>query len=490
MALLAGVIVTISTGAALATGVLTQIHEILPEIRNTIVIPEVEPPKPGKPRTILILGSDARYEDKKTGVKPRSDTILLIRANPRNETISVLSIPRDLKADIPGHGPDKINAAFEEGGPRLTVRTIKQLFETATGEDFPINNVVNVDFSGFRRAVDYIGGVYVDVDRRYFNDITGPGGYAAIDIDPGYQRLKGQDALDYVRYRHTDDDFARAARQQGFLRQARSQRGVRRLVSIRDRERLMKVFGRYFKVDRGARSTKQVLSMIKLAFSLVQGSPSVHQVKFKADYAADAAVDTRLYASKEQVAASVREFMNPPKPAPATQPEQPRQADRSARPRRERSRGRARLGDVPGMVGARAVGADQAALVKGKLDFPFYFPSIRTELATYPDGGPRTYTIRDEKGRRHDAYRLVIATGDMGQYYGIQGMTWKHPPILDDPDGTTTVDGRRYRLYRDGRKIRLVAWETKRGVYWVSNTLTAALSNRQMLATAQSLTRR
>jgi len=102
--------------------------------------------------------------------------------------------------------------------------------------------------------------------------VTGPGGYAAIDIDPGYQLLKGQDALDYVRYRHTDDDFARAARQQGFLRQARAQPGVRKLVSIGDREKLMRMFRRYFRLDRSFSSPKQVVSMIKLAFSFVQGA--------------------------------------------------------------------------------------------------------------------------------------------------------------------------------------------------------------------------
>jgi len=84
----------------------------------------------------------------------------------------------------------------------------------------------------------------------------------------------------------------------------------------------------------------------------------------------------------------------------------------------------------------------------------------------------------------------VIASGKLGQYYGVQGMTWRNPPILDDPDGTTTAGGRRFRLYRDGRRIRLVAWETPRAVYWVSNTLTSSLTNRQMLATAESLTRR
>ena len=86
-----------------------------------------------------------------------------------------MSIPRDLKVKIPGAGTNKINAAYEIGGPRKTVATIKRLFEDATGEDFPINNVINVNFGGFRRAVNYVGGVYVDVDRRYYNDNTTAG---------------------------------------------------------------------------------------------------------------------------------------------------------------------------------------------------------------------------------------------------------------------------------------------------------------------------
>ena len=77
---------------------------------------------------------------------------------------------------------------------------------------------VNVNFWGFRGAVDRLGCVYVDVDHRYFNDNSPPNGgggpYAAIDVSAGYQRLCGQDALDYVRYRHLDNDLIRAARQQ------------------------------------------------------------------------------------------------------------------------------------------------------------------------------------------------------------------------------------------------------------------------------------
>ena len=159
--------------------------------------------------------------------------------------------------------------------------------------------MINVNFGTFRRAVNYVGGVYVDVDRDYFNDNSGGGErYATIDVNPGYQKLMGQDALDYVRYRHTDNDFIRAARQQDFLRQARGQAGVRKLVSIGDRKRLARVFGRYFEVDKSFRSNKEILSMLKLALYLIQENPSVNEVRFRAGESDNPSVDTRLFASQ------------------------------------------------------------------------------------------------------------------------------------------------------------------------------------------------
>ena len=88
-----------------------------------------------------------------------------------------------------------------------------------------------MDYGAFRRAVNYIDGVYVDIDRDYFNDNSSGENYATIDVDPGYQKLMGKDALDYVRYRHGDNDLVRAARQQDFLRQAKNAAGVRQLLS-------------------------------------------------------------------------------------------------------------------------------------------------------------------------------------------------------------------------------------------------------------------
>ena len=100
-----------------------------------------------------------------------------------------MSIPRDLKVEIPGVGTEKFTAAYTYGGPKLTLRVVKEL----TG--LPINHVVNVDFLGFVRAVDAIGCVYVDVDRRYFHSNVGvppSEQYSEINIQPGYQLLCGK----------------------------------------------------------------------------------------------------------------------------------------------------------------------------------------------------------------------------------------------------------------------------------------------------------
>ena len=136
----------------------------------------------------------------------------------------------------------------------------------------------------------------------------------------------------------------------------------------------------------------------------------------------------------------------------SAKPTQTREADaqdeESARLRRKRNRNKSAA--VPGLEEARAQGVDQAVLADPKLKFPFYFPTLRTTGAAYAGTEPRVYTIRDERGKQHEAYRLVVSKGLAGEYYGIQGMTWKAPPILDNPDEVRTVDGRKLQLYYDG----------------------------------------
>ncbi len=186
------------------------------------------PPKnlPDRPTNILVIGSDRRSRKGGNGL---SDTLILVRLDFKRNFISMMSFPRDLWVDIPGHGPSKLNNAYAFGANKLAIQTITEL----TGE--PINYFFNVDFNAFRRLVNDAGGIFLDVDRHYFNDNSGSGdNFEQLDIKPGYQKLRGSDALDYVRYRHGDSDFGRIARQQAFLselkRTSRSARGLDNII--------------------------------------------------------------------------------------------------------------------------------------------------------------------------------------------------------------------------------------------------------------------
>ncbi|HUH15751.1 MAG TPA: LCP family protein [Gaiellaceae bacterium] len=175
---------------------------------------------PGQPATALVVGYDQRAGDGE-GMQFRSDTVMLVRADPKTKSVSMLSFPRDLWVEI--HCPDqpsfngRINGAYSECGTKGTLETVREL----TG--LPINYLITVNFRGFRQLVDAIGGVWIDVDRRYFNDRGGDFGYATINLFPGYQKLGGYQALDFVRYRHSDSDLYRVARQQLFLRAFKEQ---------------------------------------------------------------------------------------------------------------------------------------------------------------------------------------------------------------------------------------------------------------------------
>jgi hypothetical protein len=83
----------------------------------------------------------------------------------------------------------------------------------------------------------------------------------------------------------------------------------------------------------------------------------------------------------------------------------------------------------------------------------------------------------------------LVLNAVLGQYWGVQGMTWQNPPILTNPTQTKTVGGKKLDLYANGGKISVVAWHTRQAVYWISNTLTDEISNQQMVAIAASLTR-
>jgi LCP family protein required for cell wall assembly len=467
-----GVLIVLFSAIAVASGLLLEVHEDvtvfahesapIPEIKN--VLDDV---KASDPQTILLLGSDKRFGDGKDE-KPRSDTIIVARLDPDKGATAIMSIPRDLKVQIPGFGTDKINGAYHLGGPKLTVRTVRNLL------GIPIHHVINVNFGGFARAVNRLGCVYADVDRRYFNDRGGPGGYATIDLKPGYQKLCGQDALDYVRFRHTDSDFVRAARQQEFLRQAKEQIGLGKLFG--DRKNLLKIFGRYTQTDISESNDAAILGLIKLAYE--SSKTPIAEIQFPAYDTPDGYVEI----TRDKLVETVDRFIDV----------RGRTPDPTAIAKKKPKRIKSHRALAPGLVLAKEEGENHVLAMDlrlGELGLPVYFPKARLARGTYVKDSPRSYEIFDRNHKRYRAYRIVLYAGDIGQYYGVQGTTWKAAPILENWTDEVRMRKRTYRRYFDGRKIRLIAWETPKAVYWVSNSLTQKLTNKQMMDVARSLQR-
>lgn len=173
------------------------------------------------PTTTLVLGTD---EGPKRSGPFRSDAILLVRTDPDQHKLAYLSIPRDLRVPIPGHGTDKINAAYAFGGPTLAVRTVRNL--TRIG----INHVVVLNFAQFAEVIDALGGVTIDVRKPILsNKFDCPRSTPAeCDRWPGWrfrkgvQTMNGRRALVYARVRQNqldpaDNDITRGERQQQVL---------------------------------------------------------------------------------------------------------------------------------------------------------------------------------------------------------------------------------------------------------------------------------
>jgi LCP family protein required for cell wall assembly len=477
--LLAGVLLTLLTAAAVASAGLLEVHGLVAIIRSEgHTIPglkgALDDVNAGGPQTILVLGSDRRFIDIKQDNPARSDTMMLIRLDPSKDATAVMNIPRDLKVQIPGHGTDKINAAYAFGGPALSVRTVKNLLH------IPITHVVNVNFGGFERAVNRLGCVYVDVDRRYYHSNAGlppSQQYSEINVPAGYQKLCGSQSLAYVRYRHTDNDFVRSARQQDFLRQAKDQIGLGRIFG--DRTELLRIFARY--TDTDLHSDAAILRLLKLAFES-SGHP-IREVHFPEGVEGDYVV-----ATPTQLKAVASQFLSV-KASGGSRQTAPPTVKQSKKARRRANR--TSPGLPPGVINDRTAAENLMAQAATKLDFPLYYPRARLARGGYVNDGssPRVYDIVDRGRRRHQAYRIVVSAGYDGEYYGIQGTDWKSPPILDDPSDKVRMARRNYELFYDGSRLRLVAWATPRAVYWVSNSLSETLTNKQMLAIARSLGR-
>ncbi len=453
----------------------------------------------GEPQTILILGSDKRPTDD-TG---RSDTTILLRVNPDDDTISLLSIPRDLKVNIPNHGLDKFNAAYSYGGPPLTLKVVQQL----TG--LPVNHVVNINFTGFADAVNSIGCVFIDVDRQYY--VPEGSAYSAIDppIEAGYQKLCGLKALQYVRYRLEDNDLVRAARQQDFVREARQKIEPAKLVLDPSyRFELLDVFKEYTTSDENLKQPAEVLELMKTF--LGARNAVLNEVHFPAELG-----ESYVTANDEGLKQAIAEFLgdqgtpgalpgaNEEPTAPPQEPELRRDGGgggKEDKPQEKPKPDPEPEPDGPAMddaTGQSEPFANQISKVKTGDDehlmvkFPIFYPTrlvpgsiISNDSRAFPIDGPQKY-----RGYKFVVTKPGSGTGLTTEFYGVSGTNWTDPPILENPSETREIDGHEFQLFYDGDRLRLVAFKTNQASYWVSNTLLQSLDEDEMLSIATSMRR-
>ena len=401
-----------TAASTFAIGTITQITADLAAGGKPIKSSELVPASDGAPETILIIGDDHSGNtaekaigtiDQGTGVPLlHADTFMLVRMDPQQGQTSILSIPRDLMISFcyPQHSSNcysnvKFNEAYAVGGVTGVLQVIKQYLPGIT-----VNHVIDFNFSSFIGVIDAIGCVYIDVDQTYYN--PGNDAYLAINLAPGYHRLCADRALAYVRYRHTDSDFVRVARQSDFIRQAKEQLGVGALIGKYNQ--ILGAFGKAIHTDiHTYDATYQLLQLA--AYSL---SAPVRHVEFQTNN------DSFFYNGGDYVTstpalikASIYDFLN----------ESPRAAAPPGTPAGHgHHHHHAPLLSAASLDLYRLEAGTIPDAERMSVDVPFkvYLPTIETGSAGFAaDFHP--YAVFDEQRHLHHGYRVDWAiNGDGG----------------------------------------------------------------------------
>lgn len=213
---------------------------------------------------ILLLGSDARGEE-----KARADTIMIAHYNEKKGTYKLTSIMRDSYVSIPDHGKHKINSAFMRGGPELMRKTIKENF------DIDLQYYAIVDFEGFVQLIDeaFPKGVEINVEKKM-------SAYVEVPLEPGLQRLNGEQMLSFVRFRHDAiGDFGRVQRQQQALQAISNQ-----LSGIQTIPKLPKLIGVVTPYINTNMDTGDILFMAKDFFAKDRGNIDTFRIPIENGY--------------------------------------------------------------------------------------------------------------------------------------------------------------------------------------------------------------
>ncbi len=493
---LAAVLIVLLSAGATATVALNKIttiaEEVFPKL-NEIKAPKgvVHEEYSGGPETFLVLGSDRRVGAKDSYDRedpPHSDTILLVRFDPTQGQTSVLSIPRDLMVNIStrngqSYPEEKINAAYTignklggtKGGMVLAAETIER-------EVFPglkLNGILDVSFSGFIKVVDTLGCAYVNVDHRYYNANVGSTetDYTSINLQPGYQKLCYENALDYVRYRHTDSDFVRVARQQDFLRDLREQ--ISPSNEIGQIDTVAKAVGHAVSSTFHA-SASELIELAKLiAFS--QSKP-LRQVRFhtsNVDFKGPGG-GSYVTTTPELAQQTLTEFESS-----QAQPVLP-VAQPASHAHHSHHHSHHHSGSSPhslDLFATSSAGSEEAVKAALNVPFPVLYPTLQTGAGEQQQVRP--YALRDQQGNLHNAYVVVWRQNSIGGYYDFEGSNWLNPPLFAHAR-VETIGSRSYRMVDDGSHIHVIGWRSGRVLYWLTNTLLEELSNAQMIAVAKS----
>jgi len=255
LGVLAAVLVLLAAGAV---GVYAYARHLQSTIQQSVFVKKqldaaLTKSKPMEPFNILILGADFRPGD----TAFRTDSMMVAHVDPKNLKVWILSIPRDTRVEIPGHGAHKITEAHVYGGAEAAISATEKL----TG--LKINHYLEANFQGFVKAVDALGGVWVNVPVT-INDTEADNthGNVASHIDAGYQLLDGNHALTFVRARHqfVDQDFSRMKNQQIFFKALADQ--VAKVDNIAKLPGVVSAVAPYITTD------MSLVDMIKLAQAL------------------------------------------------------------------------------------------------------------------------------------------------------------------------------------------------------------------------------
>ncbi len=325
--------------------------------------------------------------------------------------------------------------------------------------------------------------------------------YAEINVQPGYQLLCGKKALQYVRYRHTDTDLVRSARQQDFISAARQRISVQDLVF--DQSGLIDIFTKYTTSDINDKET--MLQVMKLF--LASRNASIKEVHFPAELG-----PSYVYATPAGDPRSGQ-----PLPRDRSQRRPPRLARRRRSQRRSSSekskkggkkkRTKPRKPQIAkpkppgsdGLVPAREAGEAEAKIAARRVSgrFPIFYPTRLPVGAYYVESNPlrahpgSARLPPQGRGRRPPRGlpdgRWWRNCPDGAHYFGVQGIRgWEDPPILNNPSLTKTINGREYDIYVDGDRVKLIAWHRGENSYWIANDLLQTLTNDQMVGMARS----